>query len=72
MGRVLLESKDARVPASAVNPPRFIDEQFVRLLARQPTAAERAAFLNALKDDPQVTPRLVLLTLISSPEYQNY
>jgi hypothetical protein len=72
MGRVLLESREARVPASAVNAPRFIDEQFVRLLARQPSAAERTAFLNALKDDPQVTPRLVLLTLISSPEYQNY
>jgi hypothetical protein len=72
MGRVLLESRDARVPVSAVNPPRFIDEQFVRLLARPATAAERTAFLNGLKDDPQVTPRLVLLTLISSPEYQNY
>lgn len=72
MGRVLLESSQARVPASAVMAPRFIDEQFVRLLARPASAGERAAFIQALKDDPQVTPRLVLLTLISSPEYQSY
>ncbi len=72
MGRVLLESREARLPASAVMAPRFVDEQFVRLLARPASAAERAAFVQALKDDPQVTPRLVLLTLISSPEYQCY
>jgi hypothetical protein len=72
MGRVLLESKEARIPASALNAPRFVDEQFVRLLARPATAQERAAFVEALKSDPQVTPRLVLLTLISSPEYQCY
>ncbi|MCK6460029.1 MAG: PKD domain-containing protein [Planctomycetes bacterium] len=72
MGRVLLESGEARIPASAVDAPRFVDEQFVRLLARPATAAERAAFVQALKNDPAVTPRLVLLTLISSPEYQSY
>jgi hypothetical protein len=49
-----------------------VDEQFVRLLARPATAQERAAFVSALKTDPNVTPRLVLLTLITSPEYQNY
>jgi hypothetical protein len=72
MGRVLLESGQARVPASAVDPARFVEEQFVRLLARPPTGKERAAFVDALRNDRQVTPRLVLLTLISSPEYQNY
>ena len=72
MGRVLLESKEARIPASAVNAPRFIDEQFVRLLARPATAEERGAFVEALKKDPSVSPRLVLLTLITSPEYQTY
>jgi hypothetical protein len=72
MGRVLLESSGARVPASAVDATRFVDEQFVRLLARPPTAKERAVFVESLKSDPQVTPRLVLLTLISSPEYQSY
>jgi hypothetical protein len=72
MGRVLLESGQARIPASAVTPPRFIEEQFVRLLGRQPTEKERASFVEALKTDPQVTPRVVLLTLISSPEYQTY
>ncbi|HEX5137354.1 MAG TPA: PKD domain-containing protein [Planctomycetota bacterium] len=72
MGRVLLESNEARIPASAVDPSRFVDEQFVRLLARPPTADERGAFVRALKSDPSVTPRLVLLTLITSPEYQGY
>ncbi len=72
MGRVLLESAEARLPASAVDAPRFVDEQFVRLLARPATAAERGAFVDALKNDPGVNPRLVLLTLISSPEYQSY
>ena len=72
MGRVLLESNEARIPASAVDPFRFVDEQFVRLLARPPTADERGAFARALKSDPNVTPRLVLLTLITSPEYQSY
>jgi hypothetical protein len=72
MGRVLLESGAARVPDSAIDADRFVAEQFVRLLARPAAAGERAAFLKALKDDPVVTPRLVLLTLISSPEYQSY
>jgi len=72
MGRVLLESGQAQLPASAILPPRFVDEQFVRLLARPPLPKERAAFLDALQNDPEVTPRLVLWTLISSPEYQTY
>ncbi|MHC4547148.1 MAG: hypothetical protein ACYTEZ_00085 [Planctomycetota bacterium] len=72
MGRVLLESDQARIPASAVDPKRFVFEQFVRLLARQPTEHELTNFVHALKNDPAVTPRVVLYTLISSPEYQSY
>lgn len=72
MGRVLLESREARIPPSAVDPPRFVKEQFVRLFARPPTDRELNTFVAALKDDPLVTPGVVLWTLISSPEYQSY
>ena len=51
---------------------QFVLEQFVRLLARQPTDKELTTFVNALKTDPAVTPEVVLYTLISSPEYQSY
>lgn len=72
MGRVLLESKEARLPESAASPDRFVKEQFLRLLGRQPTGRERDAFVKALGSDPRVTPHVVLWTLISSPEYQTY
>ncbi len=72
MGRVLLESPEARIPVTAVDPGRFVREQFVRLFARPPEARELDAFTKALKEDPRVTPRVVLWTLLSSPEYQSY
>jgi hypothetical protein len=72
MGRVLLESDQARLPESASSPDRFVKEQFVRLFARQPTGKELGAFVKALESDPRVNPRVVLWTLISSPEYQTY
>ena len=72
MGRVLLESQEARMPGSILDPERFVQEQFLRLFARQPTEKEREAFIGGLKSDPRVTPRVVLWTLISSPEYQTY
>ncbi len=72
MGRVLLESPEARIPVTAVDPARFVREQFVRLFARLPEGGEEKAFVAALKEDPRVTPRVVLWTLLSSPEYQSY
>jgi hypothetical protein len=72
MGRVLLESSQARIPGSALLVKQFVLEQFIRLFARQPTDKELTTFVNALKSDPAVTPRVVLYTLISSPEYQIY
>ncbi|MHC4137578.1 MAG: hypothetical protein ACYTDU_04515 [Planctomycetota bacterium] len=72
MGRVLLESDQARIPGSALLVKQFVLEQFIRLFARQPTDKELTTFVNALKSDPAVTPRVVLYTLISSPEYQSY
>ncbi|MHC4409813.1 MAG: hypothetical protein ACYS0F_12505, partial [Planctomycetota bacterium] len=72
MGRVLLESAQARLPASVLEPEKFVKEQFLRLFARAPSARELNTFVTALKNDPDVTPRVVLWTLISSPEYQTY
>ena len=72
MGRVLLESSQARMPASVLTPKRFVQEQFVRLFARPPSQRELGVFVAALKSDPNITPRTVLWTLISSPEYQTY
>jgi hypothetical protein len=72
MGRLLLDSPEAALPASAADPARFVREQFVRLFARAPTPQELEAFSGALRNDRQVTPRVVLWTLISSPEYQTY
>jgi len=72
MVRVLLESREAAVPASAADPERFVREQFVRLLARPPSPKERDAFVAALRSDSLVTPRLVLWTILSSAEYQSY
>jgi len=72
MGRVLLESDQARIPGSALLVKPFVLELFLRLFARQPTDKELTTFVNALKNDPAVTPRVVLYTLISSPEYQAY
>lgn len=71
MGRVLLEASGAASAAEARD-ERFVVEQFVRLLARPPTDAEREAFAKALREDPQVTPRIVIWTLLSSAEYQAY
>ena len=72
MGRVLLESSQARMPESVLTPRKFVQEQFVRLFARPATDRELGVFVEALKSDPNVTPRTVLWTLISSPEYQTY
>ena len=72
MGRVLLQSPEVKMPASALQPVRFVKEQFVRLLARPATNREVDTFVSALKNDPQVTPGVVLWTLISSSEYQSY
>ncbi|MHC4939209.1 MAG: hypothetical protein ACYTHK_09600 [Planctomycetota bacterium] len=72
MGRVLLESPQSRLPDSALEAERFVKEQFLRLFARPPSARELNTFVQALKNDPDVTPRVVLWTLISSPEYQTY
>ena len=72
MGRVLMESGQSQLPAGAMEAERFVTEQFIRLLARQPVPREKTAFVNALKNDPAVTPRIVLWTLISSAEYQGY
>jgi len=72
MGRVLLESSTVAPPGAALEPERFVTDQFLRLLARPPTPTELEAFASALRNDPNTTPRLVVWTLLSSAEYQTY
>jgi hypothetical protein len=72
MGRVLLESSQARMPDSVLDSRPFVQEQFLRLFARPASERELEVFVGALKSDSNVTPRTVLWTLISSPEYQTY
>ena len=71
MGGELLDSAEAKVPAVA-DPERFVKEQFVRLLARLPGKRELDRLAGALRSDPEVTPRVVIRTLLLSPEYQGY
>ncbi|MEE8105643.1 MAG: hypothetical protein V3T86_08935 [Planctomycetota bacterium] len=71
MGRVLLQSAGARIPA-ALDAKRFVTEQFLRLLARMPTSGELQTFSNKLVRDPNVTPTVVVWALLSSAEYQTY
>jgi len=71
MGRVLLQSAGAQIPA-ALDAKRFVTEQFLRLLARMPTSGELETFSNKLVRDPNVTPTVVVWALLSSAEYQTY
>ena len=76
LGLELVELHSATCTGSrelrAVDPELFVKEQFVRLFARPATIREVDTFVDALKNDPMVTPRVVLWTLVSSPEYQSY
>ncbi len=76
MGRVLLQSNGGRMPTAgnmlAADPRKFVRTSFLRLFARQPTPKELTAFVDGLKADPRITPRVVLWTLLSSAEYQTY
>ncbi|MFB3065671.1 MAG: PKD domain-containing protein, partial [Planctomycetota bacterium] len=72
VGRVLLESNEMVVPDSAIEPRRFVREQFLRLLGRPPADEELEIYIEALRSDPKVTARLVIWALVSSVEYQTY
>jgi hypothetical protein len=48
-----------------------VDTTFRRYLDRDPTAYERFALTRALREDPAMTPRALLLGVLSSEEYRS-
>lgn len=69
----LATSEAARLPTKAAvkDPGAFVQEQFRRLLGRDPTTYERSHFVREWMTDPEVTPVTVVRALVSSREYQS-
>lgn len=68
----LLHSIEVTLPdKSAVEPTKFIREQFAKLLGREPNAYELAVFADAWTHDPAVGPRTIIRAIIGSREYQS-
>jgi hypothetical protein len=68
----LCASKEVGLPAKdeVADPAAFIGDKFRRLLGREPTAYELAAFVGAWNEDPVVGPAVVVRAIIASREYQ--
>jgi hypothetical protein len=72
LARVMVDSGQVALPGKAgLNAEAFVTEQFRRFLGRAPDRDEVATFANVLAD-PQAEPRLVLVALLASQEYQTY
>lgn len=73
VARLLLDSDLVKLPqrSEIADRPAWITIWFQRLLGRDPTEAELAAFSEAF-DDPACRPTTVLYALVSHPEYQRY
>ncbi|HUR28465.1 MAG TPA: hypothetical protein VM509_09785 [Planctomycetota bacterium] len=73
MARLLLDSDQTSVPttASGSAAETLVTEQFARFLGREPSAAERSAFVAGLAEEAG-KPAVLVYALITSPEYQSY
>lgn len=72
LARVMVDSGQVALPAKAgLDVAAFVGEQFRRFLGRAPDEQETATFAKVMSD-PQAEPKLVLLALLSSQEYQSY
>lgn len=72
LARVMVDSGQVALPSKAgLDAGAFAGEQFLRFLGRKPDAQETEIFTKAMSD-PQAEPKLVLLALLSSQEYQSY
>jgi hypothetical protein len=68
----LVSGAESQLPdKSAVDPSQFIRGQFQRLLGRDPSPYELAAFV-ASWSDPSVGPRTIVRAIVGSREYQSY
>jgi hypothetical protein len=72
IARVLLDSGQARLPKRReLDPERWVEELFLRLLGRVPTSRERGAFTESLAD-PACRLETVVYAIVSHPEYQTW
>ena len=69
----LLHGTEVAIPDKAgVSDARaYIQQQFTRLLGREPNAYELAGFADAWARDPAVGPRTILRAIVGSREYQS-
>jgi hypothetical protein len=73
IAQLLLESGRAVVPekAAITKPGEWVRGEFQRLLGRDPTVKEVDAFVGTLAEYG-CEPRTIVLTIVTSPEYQYY
>jgi hypothetical protein len=69
----LLHSTEVTLPtkASVPDPRVYIQQQFTRLLGREPNAYELQGFAGAWERDPAVGPRTIIRAILGSREYQS-
>ena len=68
----LVDSAEVDLPEkSDTDAASFVTDAFHRFLGRDPTTYELGAFVAAWAEDPEVTPRTVVRSIIGSREYQS-
>lgn len=69
----LVESEEVDLPtkASVSDPAAFIQDQFRRLLGREPNTYELSAFVGQWTSDPAVGPKAVVRAIAGTREYQS-
>src|SRR5262245_10413279 len=71
LAKVILDSKDARLPArGSGRDDEFVQQCFLRYLAREPGDAELRVFVGVLQQGAQ--PAQIVRALVGSLEYQTY
>ncbi len=70
--KIMLDSNLVSVPSKdRVDKSKWVAEQFLKFLGREPSEQELAGFVSVL-DDPAGTTKLVLQGILTSAEYQYY
>jgi hypothetical protein len=69
----LLHGAEVTIPdkAGVINARDYIQQQFTRLLGREPNAYELQGFADAWTRDPAVGPRTIIRAIVGSREYQS-
>ncbi|MBI5369450.1 MAG: hypothetical protein HZA54_20625 [Planctomycetes bacterium] len=70
--RIVVDSNlVAPPPKERIQKEAWVTQTFLKLLGREPTAGELAAYVGAL-GDPACTTKTILQAIVTGPEYQNY